>query len=310
MNPRDTKTLLGLLRGIEAALLSTSEDIARISKQIDSDKKEQEVQPNDITPAAELNFPPAIREYYEAKNRDQWGPRLKAILEVGALGAAIWLGILNLNVLRQVEKQTPKIAESADASLGTSLVSAQQMKTSEEANWLTRSNAISSQQQSRAALNASIQQFHLDQRAWVAATNITGVPEVDKPFVVRITGKNAGKTFAKQFRMIVAVESGPPRVIKFDAERHHAPESISLLSPNGEYTSETIVTGEHSHPHHDNPDQIAMDNIRNGSVQIVAFGRMDYVDIFNVQHWSTFCFRLDRGEKWQSCKEHNDADNN
>ena len=38
---------------------------------------------------------------------------------------------------------------------------------------------------------------HLDQRAWVVVSDVSGVPEVGKPFIVTINISNLGKTFAK-----------------------------------------------------------------------------------------------------------------
>ena len=200
--------------------------------------------------------------------------------------------------------------ESADAALSASEAAIQQVQIAQDANRLAGSTASLNEKNNRAILETGVANFHLDQRAWVAAVSITGVPEINKPFIVKVVSKNTGKTFAKGFRAVVAVQKGRKGKIDFDAIHGMRPESISLLAPNGEYTSETTLTGENSNPHQNNPDQALLNGINTGDVQIVVWGRMDYTDIFKVAHWSTFCFSLGTQKTWQSCKEHNDADNN
>jgi len=65
-------------------------------------------------------------------------------------------------------------------------------------------NALTASQQSvDKSLGATIDNFHLDQRAWVAAIDVRGIPELDKPWEIVVTGKNTGKTFARKFQTLL-----------------------------------------------------------------------------------------------------------
>ncbi|MGA3238236.1 MAG: hypothetical protein ABSG03_18240 [Bryobacteraceae bacterium] len=48
-------------------------------------------------------------------------------MEITAIGAAIWIGRINLKVLRQIERQTPEIAKSADAAKASAELTRQQL---------------------------------------------------------------------------------------------------------------------------------------------------------------------------------------
>ena len=53
------------------------------------------------------------------------------------------------------------------------------------------------------------QNAHLDQRAWVVVSDVSGVPEVGKPFIVTMNITNVGKTFAKNLKGSPIVEHSP-----------------------------------------------------------------------------------------------------
>ena len=170
-------------------------------------------------------------------------------------------------------------------------------------------NSVGQAQQS---LDASIDASHTDQRAWVAAVSIGGVPELGKQWIVTIKGKNTGKTFAKKFRMTTSVSRvAPPRTEPDFTERPVTDKSISILAPNGEYTSTATVTGDPNAPYPlANPTQDDLNSIRSEKVSFFAYGEMEYSDVFQVVHWTKFCFHLTRQMAWESCSIHNDTDNN
>ncbi len=166
---------------------------------------------------------------------------------------------------------------------------------------------------SAASIRATQDQVRLDQRAWVAPIGITGAPALDQQFLIRIIAKNTGKTFAKKFRMGYAVQVGSNQVgPQFDkvGEKSRIFKSLSLLAPGSEYTSVSTVTGDGSEPRLPNPSLSDLEKFKSGERIVYAFGRMDYTDIFKKNHWTIFCFQLDRQLAWISCEKHNDADNN
>lgn len=167
---------------------------------------------------------------------------------------------------------------------------------------------------SERAIKTTQAQMRLEQRAWVAAASVTGVPTVDQQFIVQTTAFNAGRTFAKQFQMVVVVQHSQagmePDFTKEDMKEEASYHSLSLLTPNGVYTAKSIVTGDGSVPFVRNPTKEDIDAIKTGKVDIYTFGRMDYVDIFKTPHWAVFCFKLTPDLVWINCKSHNDTDNN
>jgi hypothetical protein len=162
---------------------------------------------------------------------------------------------------------------------------------------------------SAGAIRATEGAMRLEQRAWVAAVNIAGVPVVGQPFITQVTAINSGRTFAKQFTMTSNVQIGPAGMTpQFDQDTAKTYKSLSLLAPNGTYIAKNTITGEGSLPLLPNPTQTDLDNFKSGAREILIFGRMDYVDIFKNPHWSTFCFKLSGEIAWNACDGHNDAD--
>jgi hypothetical protein len=54
----------------------------------------------------------------------------------------------------------------------------------------------------------------------------------------------------------------------------------------------------------------ARQQIIEGQPSIVVYGRVDYYDIFGIEHWFTFCqYTVPKGQ-WTGCKKYNDADAN
>jgi hypothetical protein len=135
---------------------------------------------------------------------------------------------------------------------------------------------------------------------------------VGQQWVITIKSKNTGKTFAKEFRMKATVAKvTSPRTQPDFSDKAIPYNSVSILAPNGEYTSTTVITGNADSPHPiANPTQTDIDLIKSGAIKFFAYGRMDYRDIFQISHWTIFCFHLSRDVKWESCAVHNDADSN
>ena len=153
--------------------------------------------------------------------------------------------------------------------------------------------------------------MRLEQRAWVSVAQVSGLPEPNKQFVVQTTAVNSGRTFAKQFKMITIVQARAAGTEpSFDSEEGRAYDSLSLMPPNGVYTTKNTVTGDGSVPFIPNPTQADIDRIKAGQAEIFVFGKLDYDDIFRRHHWVIFCSKLNSDLAWVSCKEHNDADNN
>ena len=132
---------------------------------------------------------------------------------------------------------------------------------------------------------------HLDQRAWVAPMAFGGKPEIDKPFSVTVKVQNTGKTFARKVILVFAVEEvrdekGPnfARAEQFTSEE--PAKSVQLIAPNA------VVTATRSLMRGEKLTAEDMRQIGSGEVQAFAFGKIVYTDIFDSQHWTTFCYKF------------------
>lgn len=148
----------------------------------------------------------------------------------------------------------------------------------------------------------------LDQRAWVATSGASGELKVGEQFVAHVTFKNTGKTFARnaQFRIkteITKKDALPNFDSLFDASKDGKDPLMMILAPNAQYESMTD-------PLENSPfSQEQIDNIRDNQ-ELFVFGRVDYADVFDRGHWTTFCYRYNvKSGEYLYCRTHNDADN-
>jgi len=226
-------------------------------------------------PPAELQVPPPHRNPdnpYETKKH--WLDYATFGVEIlGLAGLAIYacftLGIYKAN------QESASAAKKAACIARNAFLEAQRNGAAQ---------SLSSQQ----ALDATINNFHLDQRAWATVVAISGVPEAGKQFIVQVNALNSGKTLAKEFVMHTAVQISPANVPpKFELPPMPI-NSISVLAPNVPYIAKNIVTGDGSDPHRENPQEGDIDNFKSAKWRVFAFGRIDYADVFHQPHWTLY----------------------
>jgi hypothetical protein len=161
--------------------------------------------------------------------------------------------------------------------------------------------------QSEKYLDATIAQFHLDQRAWVAVVDIKGTPELDKVWIVTVRARNSGKTFAKELRGTTSATPVPKGksldfVVKENKTTNTNPVTVAVLAPNADFEN---VIGD---PAAAKINQTALDNLTHGDITEFVHGRLSYRDVFGCPHWTTYCFSLGTNLRWVGCNEHNSAD--
>jgi len=185
-----------------------------------------------------------------------------------------------------------------------------QMKRAGEQAKIDNVTAINAQKDiAQQGLSATIDNFHLDQRAWVAEETMSGIPEIDKPFAIIVIVKNTGKTFGTHITdaaIANIVPIGKPP--EFWRESKIKRTGTFFIPPNGEkgitlYPIDGSATKKLTQP--------GLDELKFKTLYV--FGRVDYTDIFGCPHWTTFCYFLDPRDNlhsYSACKEHNDADDN
>ena len=138
---------------------------------------------------------------------------------------------------------------------------------------------------------------------------IAGKPEIDKPFSIKLTVQNTGKSFAKKVILVFAVEGvrdekGP----NFTRAEQITPEqpvkSVNLIAPNA------VVTATRSLKPDEKLTAEDIRQIESGELQAFAFGKIVYTDIFDSQHWTTFCYRFYPATVgFTAYHQYNEADN-
>lgn len=165
------------------------------------------------------------------------------------------------------------------------------------------------------AFRATVEQFRLDQRAWVSAVGISPPPSIGQPFDVTIRVRNTGKTFAKVFSVVNQVEP----VLRgkhpdFSGEIGPEPKSISVLAPNSDYviTAHVPITTPSGIVPTVTDDRLRdlKKELGDGELRIVVHGRITYLDVFGCSHWTTYCFELQPSWEYAGCSTHSDSDDN
>lgn len=141
-----------------------------------------------------------------------------------------------------------------------------------------------SRQQNQQSFIATVNQFRLDQRAWVGTA--------DPPIIVfqqgqllsiKIPIKNTGKTPALDLTTVLATRGRLPKQIA-DFNDMPRPTGHGILQPGGTVylvsDAVTPLTKEN------------FDALRFGNVIEWAYGRITYNDIFGCPHWTTFAQTL------------------
>jgi hypothetical protein len=168
--------------------------------------------------------------------------------------------------------------------------------------------------ESQKALQATIDNFHQDQRAWVGVAgngHINGSIEEGSPLKVRIDFQNFGKTPAFNERGIAKILTHPnavplPSFDTYSVADASAP--ITLMPGVG-----TGVTIETSTPSAEGNvmvmDKTTIAAIDSGAVEVYLYGSQWYDDAFRKPHRTDFCLRYEPHVKgWGSCDRHNYAD--
>jgi hypothetical protein len=148
---------------------------------------------------------------------------------------------------------------------------------------------------------------HLDERAWVAPVSVTGKPEIGQYYTIKVETRNTGKTFAKGLKGVALVKykelSAPDPDFASEEERENI-GSPGLLAPNANFTYnlELFKTDKVTKEH--------MDFLNSPSTVILVFGKITYRDIFDCEHWTTFCYHCTPSGDCYTYGPHNDADDN
>ncbi len=151
----------------------------------------------------------------------------------------------------------------------------------------------SSEVNSKKALDATIDSFHRDQRAWVSVEPATGVPN-DSTFKIAIPINNAGRTPATSV-MVYFDGKAVKQNEKFSYTFTGSPVPFGYLAP-GKPSSAFTYNGDQS--------KIRVP-LKQPTDYYLVFGAITYEDVFRGKHWLTYCFFNFEGQSYSYCPEHN-----
>ncbi|MBZ5696400.1 MAG: hypothetical protein LAN36_13700 [Acidobacteriia bacterium] len=265
------------------------------------------------TPAQPPIIPPIVVQVSQpegpAGDRIKWTDIAIVILTAGIVLTAIIQACIFTKQWKEMHaagEQTDKLIRTANEIKSALIVANQQnldavnrtLKASQE-------NADASNKQSYKALDTTIESFHLDQRPWAYMSQyvLSGEPEENKEFTIKIGMFNSGKTPAFDVTpksQVFNYNVEPP-----ETDFTKAPEAKSRgLVPPG-ITEISFTT---------DPMKIvgpSLSAYNNGINSIYVHARIDYVDAFKMPHWTTICIFHIHGRplsEFQYCERGNDAD--
>jgi hypothetical protein len=172
-----------------------------------------------------------------------------------------------------------------------------------------------------AAAIAGLQWFEMrrtllvDQRAWVSVVLPPSFPLEGAAIPASFQITNTGKTPAKQIEgdiVATVLKKGEEPSFDLGTGHPHSRIFVGAIFPNGPinstipisrygpYSAETIV-----------PTPELRQAIASGESFIIFYGRITYVDVFGIPHWTSFCTVSGSGMgDIKKCVTYNDVDNN
>ena len=148
-----------------------------------------------------------------------------------------------------------------------------------------------------AAVKQTEANVRLDQRAWIALSNITGVPKEGELFRPKVFFQNTGRTFAKNTHLAACGDFVDPdklpdfaeRLETSDEKKRAAGKKVRALVPPNGNTHDTLEPP--SEENRQTKDTI--EGLQKGRMKFFIYGQVTYDDVFNQSHWFIFCSTLE-----------------
>jgi len=154
--------------------------------------------------------------------------------------------------------------------------------------------------------------LHIEQRAWVTESDISGKAQEGQVYKIAVTFKNTGKTPAKQhpglsascFRLKEIADPDPDWDTEVAKEAAGNIFTKGLIPPNGAFAHNLNASHDAKMAADDIP------KISNPTLVMLVFGKIIYWDIFGCEHWSTYCYRAYPDGTFIQYGPYNDSDEN
>jgi hypothetical protein len=238
------------------------------------------------------------RAQVETNRRLAWFTGALVIATFCTIGVGIWQGTLS-------QKAANAARDAVEVARGT--LQETQRSNSRQAR-LTEASRLSSEVQSHAALQSSIDNFRLDQRAWLGVSDYTY--SLGESGTIGSTGivLNTGKSPASNIHCRITGMTKEKDYVLRDSDLVYPPELPTV-------TQGTLFPNQHfpltaGGPPMDPSSQKAWsDNVASGELMQYFFGEVRYKDSFGVWHWTYFCTKYVPSTKSGTpCPIYNDTD--
>lgn len=164
--------------------------------------------------------------------------------------------------------------------------------------------------------------MRIEQRAWITVEQRMVEMNKNKPLISIVTMKNMGKTPAKRIEgqykvrifkkdqaLDLILDPSDPLDAVIRASRGVLNPGVSditevpMIKDGSSYLTPPVVTEKEA------------EEIIGGETYAISFGRITYIDVYDISHWINFCFvsinaNIKGKFNYKKCIEYNDADNN
>jgi hypothetical protein len=217
------------------------------------------------------------------------------------------LDIMAVTTLQNAKMVTQAVVQ-ADAARRSANAAIRAAQATRDSVVESQKSRISSETQSKAALDSSIQAFRNDQRAWVNIVDfkITNEPDMGKPTDFEFSTYNSGKTPATEIMAKVIsgfTERQPPSPDWKDAVFATVHKFMLFPNTGSKDVPSTIPAANIT------PDiASAYTSLR---TRLYAIVRIEYDDAFGCRHWTQVCDMHKMGSalnSFEQCAEYNTID--
>lgn len=190
-----------------------------------------------------------------------------------------------------MERQTKIMSEQMVAMSDQTKTAIQQVKIANDAMEDNRKSGIEQTERAEKTLNATLENFRTEQRAWVGLKLIVnesmgfGEPflQEGKKINAKIVVSNSGKSLARKVKISMTAQDVPAGIDPIKKQKTAISSNIGVMQPEfADYLAppEYIAT------------KSVIENIKSGHHVMYLAGRITYEDTFNRPHFTNFCMQL------------------
>lgn len=258
------------------------------------------------------NASSAAASYEQPQRNKEYGLQVAIVVltfltAIGAIGAAV----ASWRTLTEIKKSTDAATDAASAAKDTFEATYGEEGTIDRTMQQMTYQTATAQQAASTAKNAvsvTQQQMRLDERAWVGVGNIVLTLDPSKPVKAETRVAVLGKSPALDVVTVMGIKNLPAahtlEIEDITPDRTH-PIRNGTVFPNATFPireggSDPVTPEEKS----------IVDAIIAKTEILYFFGEITYQDIFNVPHWTHFCYVIPSAtaDDTRPCTIYNDSD--